>query len=69
MHETVVRKGLLTSEFWLVLMLFGVVVVNGTPYVAIPGEHIALLASLAFGYGGGRTLLKNSLTNKAGAAA
>ena len=67
MHETVVRKGLQTSEFQLVLLLFAVVVLNGTPYVAIPGEHIALLASLAFGYGGGRTLLKNSLT-KAGAA-
>ncbi len=67
MHETVVRKGLQTSEFRLILLLFAIVVLNGTPYVAIPGEHIALLASLAFGYGGGRTLLKNSLT-KTGAA-
>ena len=68
MHETVTRKGLQTSEFRLVLLLFAIVVLNGTPYVAIPGEHIALLASLAFGYGGGRTLLKNGLT-RAGAAA
>ncbi|MDJ0944215.1 MAG: hypothetical protein QNJ30_12155 [Kiloniellales bacterium] len=68
MHETVVRKGLQTSEFWLVLLLFAIVVANGTPQVAIPGEHIALLASLAFGYGGGRTLLKSNLT-KLGAAA
>ncbi len=68
MHETVVRKGLQTSEFRLILLLFAIVILNGTPYVAIPGEHIALLASLAFGYGGGRTLLKNSLT-RAGAAA
>ena len=67
MHKTVVRKGLQTSEFQLVLLLFAIVALNGTPYVAIPGEHIALLASLAFGYGGGRTLLKNNLT-KAGAA-
>ena len=68
MHETVTRKGLQTSEFWLVLLLFAIVVLNGTSYVAIPGEHVALLASLAFGYGGGRTLLKHGLT-KAGAAA
>ena len=67
MHETVVRKGLQTSEFWLVLLLFAIVVLNGTSYVTVPGEHIALLASLAFGYGGGRTLLKHGLT-KAGAA-
>ena len=68
MHETVTRKGLQTSEFQLVLLLFAIVVLNGTPYMAIPGEHIALLASLAFGYGGGRTLLKNSLTKRGAAA-
>lgn len=59
--ETVTRSGKMTSEFWLILVFISVVVLNGTPYVDIDGEHIALLATLAFGYGGGRTLLKNSL--------
>lgn len=51
----------MTSEFWLILVFISVVVLNGTPYVDIDGEHIALLATLAFGYGGGRTLIKNTL--------
>ena len=59
--ETVTRSGKMTSEFWLVLVFIGVVVLNGTPYVDIDGENIALLATLAFGYGGGRTLIKNTL--------
>ena len=66
MNEIVTRPGTKTSEFWLVLLFFGVVVLNGTPYVDIAGEHIAMLATLAFGYGGGRTLLKKDLAKNGG---
>ena len=64
MQETISRKGIRTSEFWLVLIFFAVVVLNGTPFVTPPGEDIAMLAALTFGYGGGRTVLKNALATK-----
>ena len=64
--ETVTRAGAKTSEFWLVLAFFGAVLINGTPFVDIPTEHMTMLAAAAFGYAGGRTVLKNSLAKNGG---
>ena len=61
MTEPVTRKGLQTSEFWLVVIFFAVVLLNGTTFFTIPSEHIVMLATLAFGYGGGRNLLKTAI--------
>ena len=61
MTEPLTRKGRQTSEFWLVVSFFAVVLLNGTDLFTIPSEQIVLLATLAFGYGGGRTLLKNAI--------
>ena len=69
MEETISRQGIKTSEFWLILLFFAVVLLNGTSFVNLPGEDIAMLAALSFGYGGGRTVLKNSLAARAGAGA
>ncbi len=65
MEATISRQGIRTSEFWLILLFFAVVVLNGTSFVTLPGEDIALLATLTFGYGGGRTVLKNALAKTA----
>lgn len=64
MNDTVARKGAKTSEFYGLLLFVAVVLANGTEFVTIPSEHIAMIATLAFGYGGGRTLLKNTLAKK-----
>ena len=69
MEETISRQGIKTSEFWLILLFFAVVVLNGTAFVSLPGEDIAMLAALTFGYGGGRTVLKNALAGRAGTGA
>lgn len=61
MNETVTRAGKATSEFWLLIAFFVVVVVNGTDFVNIPVEQVTMLAAGAFGYTGGRTFLKNSI--------
>lgn len=68
MEETISRQGIKTSEFWLILLFFAVVVLNGTRFVSLPGEDIAMLAALSFGYGGGRTVLKNTLAGRGAAA-
>ena len=64
--ETVTRAGAKTSEFWLVLAFFGTVILNGTRFVEIPMEQMTMLAAAAFGYAGGRTVLKNSLAKNGG---
>lgn len=66
MSDTPTRSGKNTSEFWSLLLFVGVVVTNGTPYVSIPAEQIMMLATLVFGYGGGRTLLKNTMIKENG---
>ncbi len=65
MNDLITRAGSRTSEFWLALAFFAAVIVNGTPYVDIPGTEMAMLFSAAFGYAGGRTLLKNTAVKKA----
>ncbi len=65
MNDLVTRSGSRTSEFWLALAFFGVVVINGTPYVEIAGAEMSMLFAAAFGYAGGRTLLKNTAAKKA----
>ena len=63
MNETVTRAGAKTSEFWLILAFFGVVLLNGTDYVAIDGDHLAMLAGLAGGNLFGRTWLKQRVAS------
>ena len=65
MNDLITRAGSRTSEFWLALAFFGAVIINGTHYVDIPGTEMAMLFSAAFGYAGGRTLLKNTAAKKA----
>ena len=60
-NSIVTRSGKTTSEFWSLILFVAVIILNGTPYVDIPSEYIMMLATIIFGYGGGRTLLKNSL--------
>ena len=60
MNDLVTRAGSKTSEFWLTLAFIGVVMANGTRVFDVGGEQIAMLATLIFGYGGGRTLIKNT---------
>ena len=66
--DTVTRAGTKTSEFWLVLAFFGTVILNGTSYVEIATDQMTMLAAAAFGYAGGRTVLKNSLAKNGGTA-
>lgn len=65
MNDTITRKGMTTSEFRLVLLFFAVVLANGTRYIDIPVEQMTMLATLAFGYGGGRLMLKNTMAKGA----
>ena len=51
----------MTSEFAGMILTFVTIIANGTAFVEIPGDQIILLAGMATAYGGGRTLLKNSL--------
>lgn len=64
--QTVTRAGARTSEFWLVLAFFGAVLLNGTAHFEIPTEQMTMLAAAAFGYAGGRTVLKNTLARSEG---
>ena len=66
MNETVTRAGGKTSEFWLLLAFFGIVLANGTAAISIPTDQMTMLATLAGGWAGGRTLLKNSLAKNGG---
>ena len=61
MNGTVTRKGVMTSEFAGMILTFVTIIANGTRFVEIPGDQIILLAGMATAYGGGRTLLKNTL--------
>ncbi len=63
--NTASRSGVRTSELWLILAFFGVVLLSGTTYFTVPTEHITMLSILAFGYGGGRIMLKNTLAKQA----
>ena len=64
--DIIKRDGKATSEFWTLLAFFGVVLADGTRFVDISGENMAMLAALAFGYGGGRALLKNTAAKNPG---
>ena len=58
--DFIARGGKTTSEFWSLMAFFAVVLADGTRFVDISGENMAMLAALGFGYGGGRALLKNT---------
>ncbi len=64
MKEIVARSGKSSSEFYGMLLFVFVILVNGTEFVNIPGQQIAMVATLIFGYGGGRVLLKNTVAKK-----
>ena len=69
MEKITEARGLKTSEFWLVMAFVASVLLDGSPLVNVDPTNMTLLAVATFGYGGGRTLLKNSLAkaSKAGA--
>ena len=58
--DLITRSGKVTSEFWTLMAFFGLVLLDGTRFVDISGENMAMVAALGFGYGGGRALLKNT---------
>ena len=51
-------KGLATSEFWIVVSAFGVIVASGLPGVEIDPDHIGSVVTLATIYAGGRSAVK-----------
>lgn len=55
------RPGLKTSEFVGLLLTFAMILADGTAYVEVPSEYVMLFGAMATAYGGGRTLLKNTL--------
>lgn len=63
--DIISRSGRSSSEFWTLIAYFAVVLADGTRFVNISGENMAILAALAFGYGGGRALLKNTVAKGA----
>ena len=58
------RPGVKSSEFWLIIAYFATVIIAGTGYVTISDGQLGMLATLAFGYAGGRTLLKNTIAKQ-----
>lgn len=58
--DLISRSGKNSSEFYTFLAFLVVVLADGTRFVDISGENMAMLAALGFGYGGGRALLKNT---------
>lgn len=58
------RKGMTTSEFAGLLLTFAMILADGTSYLDIPSEYIMLFGGMATAYGGGRTLLKNSMVKQ-----
>ena len=52
------KPGIKSTEFWNIPIFVAVLVANGTEYVNIPPSHIALLATLMFGYGAGTQIKK-----------
>ena len=65
MTETATRKGMATSEFLGLLLTFAMILADGTPLIEIPSEYIMLFGGMATAYGGGRTLLKNTMAKGA----
>lgn len=64
MNEVVSNAGAKTSEFRLVLLFVLVVLLDGTPWVAVPETYVTMLASLTLGYGAGRTWLKQTIVKQ-----
>ena len=57
------RPGRLTSEFWLVIILGGLLLLNGSGLVTIASEDLRWYAGLIGVYAGGRSYVKRRPVN------
>ena len=52
-EKVISKPGIKSTEFWNIPVFVGVLIANGTQFVNISDAHIALLATLMFGYTAG----------------